>query len=419
MNVLALVDCNNFFVSCERVFRPELEGRPVIVMSGNDGCVISRSEEAKALDIPMGAPIFEVRPILVEHGVECLSANHELYVDFSRRVGEVLSRHSPQVENYSIDESFLTWTEAEEPLARARRLREEVMRWTGVPVSVGLAPSKTLAKLAADKAKKLGGALSLLDPTERDLVLHGTPAGHVWGIGRRLAERLSSYGVRSALDVARMSDPLARKVLGIGGLKLAWELRGTPCLALAETPPARQSVTVSRSFGEPVTSIEPLRAAVAGFAAQAAERLRRHGLAAGELRVYAGWREQGVEDFASANLKIAPTSDGGALVKAAVGLLETLFVEGRRHKKAGIVLSWLSPADGPQNELFDDGSAARSARLNKAVDRLNASLGAGTLRYAATAGWASWRPKSERRSPCWTTRWEDLPAVKGQRGPAA
>ncbi|MDX6768099.1 MAG: Y-family DNA polymerase [Elusimicrobiota bacterium] len=412
MSVVALVDCNNFFVSCERVFRPELEGRPVVVMSGNDGCVISRSEEAKALDIPMGAPIFEVRPTLVEHKVECISANHELYVDFSRRVGEVLARHSPVIENYSIDESFLTWTEPEDPLARARRLREEVIRWTGVPVSVGLAPTKTLAKLAADKAKKAGGALSLLDPVERDLVLHGTPAGGVWGIGRRLADRLSSYGVRSALDLASMPDARARKALGIGGLKLAWELRGTPCLALAEAPPARQSVTVSRSFGEAVLSVEPLRAAVAGFASQAAERLRRHGLAAGGLRVYTGWREEGVEDFASADRRIPPTNDGAALVKAAVGLLETLFVEGRRHKKAGIVLSWLSPADAPQNELFDDGSAQRAARRNRAVDRVNAALGAGTLRYAATAGWRTWVPKSERRSPCWTTRWEDLPAAK-------
>ncbi len=411
MSVLALVDCNNFFVSCERVFRPELEGRPVVVMSGNDGCVISRSEEAKALDIPMGAPMFEVRAIVAEHKVVCLSANHELYVDFSRRVGEVLARHSPEIENYSIDESFLTFPDGVDAVALAKRLRADVMRWTGVPVSVGLAPSKTLAKLAADKAKKLGGALSLLDADERALVLHATPAGHVWGIGRRLAERLSSYGVRSALDLAEMADPLARKVLGIGGLKLAWELRGTPCLRLADAPPPRQSVTVSRSFGAPVTSLEPLRGAVATFAAQASERLRRHALAAGELRVYTGWREEGVEDFASASARLTPTNDGAVLLKTAVGLLEGLFVEGRRHKKAGIVLNWLVPAESPQSELFDDGSAERAARRNKAVDRLNASLGAGTLRYAATANWRTWAPKSESRSPCWTTRWEDLPRV--------
>ena len=411
MSVLALVDCNNFFVSCERVFRPELEGRPVIVMSGNDGCVISRSEEAKALGIPMGAPIFEVRPTIVEHGVVCLSANHELYVDFSRRVGTVLARHSPEIENYSIDESFLTFPDDIDATRLARSLRAEVTRWTGVPVSVGLAPSKTLAKLAADKAKKLGGALSLLDAGERDLALRVTPAGQVWGIGRRLSERLSSYGIRSALDLAGTPDTLTRKVLGIGGLKLAWELRGLPCLPLAELPPPRQSVTVSRSFGAPVLSLEPLRGAVASFAAQAAERLRRHGLAAGELRVFTGWREEGVEDYASASAAIAPTNDGAVILKTAVGLLNDLFVEGRRHKKAGIVLNWLSPASSPQSELFDDGSAERAARRNKAVDRLNAALGPGTLRYATTANWRTWAPKSENRSPCWTTRWDDLPQV--------
>jgi DNA polymerase V len=412
VSVLALVDCNNFFVSCERVFRPSLEGRPVVVMSGNDGVIISRSEEAKALGIPMGAPVFEARPTLVEHKVECLSANHELYVDLSRRVGEVLARHSPEVQNYSIDESFLTFPDAAGALEKARLLREEVRRWTGVPVSVGLAPSKTLAKLAADKAKKLGGALSLLDEDERQAALHATPAGHVWGIGRRLTERLAGFGLRSALDVASADDKLLRSVLGIGGLKLAWELRGIPCLPLEEAPPSRQSVTVSRSFGEPVRSLEPLRTAVANFAAQAAERLRRHGLAAGELKVYTGWREDGVEDFASASEKLAPTNDGGALIKASVALLEKVFEQDRKHRKAGIVLSWLQPAATPQSELFDDGSAERKSRLNKAVDRLNASLGSGTLRYASQEEARAWRPKSQNRSPCWTTRWDDLPVVR-------
>lgn len=412
MSVLALVDCNNFFVSCERVFRPSLEGRPVVVMSGNDGVIISRSEEAKALGIPMGAPVFEARPALVEHRVECLSANHELYVDLSRRVGEVLARHSPEVQNYSIDESFLTLESPGSALAKAHALREEARRWTGIPVSVGLAPTKTLAKLAADKAKKLGGALSLLDEDERQAALHATPAGHVWGIGRRLTERLAGFGLRSALDVACADDKLLRTVLGIGGLKLAWELRGIPCLPLEEAPPSRQSVTVSRSFGQPVLALEPLRTAMANFAAQAAERLRRHGLAAGELRVYTGWREDGVEDFAQASTRLAPTNDGAGLIKASAALLERVFVDGRRHRKAGLVLSWLEPASTPQSELFDDGSAERKARLNKAVDRLNASLGSGTLRYASQEEARAWRPKSANRSPCWTTRWDELPVAR-------
>lgn len=409
MSVLALADCNNFFVSCERVFRPCLEGRPVIVLSNNDGCVISRSEEAKALGVGMGAPFFEVRALCAENGVVSISANHELYVDLSRRVGQVLNRHSPSVESYSIDESFLTWPDAESALERARALRAEVLRWTGLPVSVGVAPTKALAKLASDRAKRAGGVLSLLDARERERVLAETPVAHVWGIARRSAERLAPFGASSAADFAALDDALILKTLGIGGLRLAQELRGVSCLPFAASPALRKSILVSRSFGRPVGALEPLESAAASFAARAAERARRHGLRAGALRVFVGWREEGRVAGDDAARRLPPTDDTAVLVAAAKALVRELFVETRSYRRAGVVLGALEPADTGQRGLFDDGSVERSRRLMRTMDRLNAALGPGTLRYGGERVSRGWAPRCERRSPCWTTRWEDLP----------
>jgi DNA polymerase V len=412
MAAFALVDCNNFFVSCERVFRPKLERKPVIVLSNNDGCVISRSEEAKALGIGMAVPFFEIRPLVAERGVIAISANHELYVDLSRRVAEVLRRHAPTVEEYSIDESFLTLPEDGDLMARAWALRAEVGRWTGIPVSVGLAPTKALAKLASDKAKRAGGVLSLLDAGARARALAATPVEHVWGIARRSAARLAEHGVRTAADFADLSDPVIQKTLGIGALRLAQELRGVSCLTLAAAAPRRQSVTVSRSFGRPVGSLAALEAAVASFAANAAERARRHNLKAGALSVFLGWREDGRAAGDDAAVRLPPTDETSALVRAAKELVGRLFVEGRAFRKAGVVLGALETADSGQAEFFDDGRAERSRRLLKTMDRLNASLGPGTLRYGGAGLSRASASRSERRSPRWTTVWTELPTAR-------
>lgn len=412
MTAFALVDCNNFFVSCERAFRPELETRPVIVLSNNDGCVISRSEEAKALGVGMATPFFEIRALVAEHKIVSLSANHELYVDMSRRVSAVLSRHAPVVENYSIDESFLTLPDTKDLEARAHALRAEVKRWTGLPVAVGLAPTKALAKLGSDKAKKSGGVLSLLDPGIRDQLLDETPITHIWGIAKRSALRLEPYGIRTAGDFTRARDPLILSVLGVGGLKLAHELRGISCLTLAEAPAARQSVTVSRSFGKPVYGLGALQAALASFAARAGERARRHGLRAGEVGVHFGWREDQRPVLDGDSVKIPPTNDTPSLVRAAKALAEKLYVEGRAYKKAGIVLGGLEAADDSQKDFFDDGRAERATRLSRAVDGLNAALGAGALRYGGEKSTEGWSSRCETQSPSWTTRWEDLKTVR-------
>ncbi len=413
MSAFALVDCNNFFVSCERVFRPELESpRPVIVLSNNDGCVISRSEEAKALGIGMGVPFFEVKPIVAEYKVAVISANHELYVDMSRRVNSVLARHAPTVEAYSIDESFLTFPDAVDIEKKAFALRSDIRLWTGLPVSIGLAPTKALAKLASDKGKKGPGVLSLLDPRERDRVLADTPVTHLWGIAKRSALRLAPYGIATAAEFARAEDKLIRATLGIGGLKLAHELRGLSCLTLAEAPAERQSVTVSRSFAKPVYSLDALTSALSSFAARAAERARRHGLRAGVVSVHFGWREDDRPVMDGDWIRVPATADTPALTKAARALAEKLFVEGRGYKKAGIVLSSLEAADVPQAEFFDDGKAERSKRLARAVDGLNAALGSGALRWGGERASAGWGSRCESQSPCWTTRWEDLKSVR-------
>lgn len=412
MAVFALVDCNNFFVSCERVFRPELEKRPVIVLSNNDGVVISRSEEAKALGIGMAAPFFEVRALVVERGVVALSANHELYVDFSRRVSEVLSRHAPAVESYSVDESFLTLPDGDGLEARARALRAEVGRWTGIPVSVGLAPTKALAKLASDKAKKAGGVLSLLDPGVRARTLAATPVEHIWGIAKASAARLAAHGATTAAEFAALNDALILKTLGVGGLRLAHELRGISCLALAAAAPERQSVTVSRSFGRTVGSLAALESAVASFAARAAERARRHELKAGALRVFLGWREDGQLAGGDGGVRLSPTNDTTTLTRAAKELLGRQFVEGRAYRKAGVVLGDMRSADAHQTEFFNDGREERASRLLRVVDGVNASLGEGTLRYGGEQASRAWTPLRERRTPRWTTNWDELPSAR-------
>ncbi|TAN53810.1 MAG: Y-family DNA polymerase, partial [Rhodospirillales bacterium] len=282
---IALVDGNNFFASCEKVFDPSLRGVPVIVLSNNDGCAVARSSEAKALGIPMGAPLFKIRDIVKAHGVRVFSGNFELYGDMSRRVVEVLSTFTPDLEVYSVDESFLAFPGQGHGriLELGQTIRERVERWTGIPVGVGFGPTKTLAKLANYLAKKVAafdGVASLMEPEVRAVVLAQIPIGEVWGVGRALAPRLTAMGIRSAGDLAGLDPRRARKAFTVVGERLVRELNGLPCLGLDDVPPARQSAVVSRSFGRPVTSRDELLEALAAFAHRAGEKIRDEGLAA-------------------------------------------------------------------------------------------------------------------------------------------
>jgi DNA polymerase V len=413
---LALVDCNNFYVSCERVFQPELRGRPVVVLSNNDGCVIARSNEAKALGIAMGAPWHLHRDHLKAGGVIVRSSNHTLYGDMSRRVMDVLSRFTPDLEIYSIDEAFLGMSGFGASLeSHARALRAAVLQWTGIPVSVGIAPTKTLAKVAnrfAKKDAKHGGAVLLLDEAAQDAALAQTELTDLWGIAGRLAARLSVIGINTPFDLKRGDPRLIRERLGVVTMRLVLELRGVPCLDLERDIPDRKSIMASRSFGRPVTTLADMREAVAWHTARAAEKLRRQHLASAHLMVFIltnRFKPDDPQHCATRAVQLpAATSDSGKLISAALAGLASIWRDGNRYKKAGVVLLDLHPAAAVQEGLFDKADNTRRGALMRALDRLNLRYGRDAVSFAAAGCWRPWKMCREFLSPRYTTAWEEL-----------
>jgi len=413
---LALVDCDNFYVSCERVFDPGLLGRPVVVLSNNDGCIVSRSDEAKALGIRMGAPVHEERRLVEAHDVRVFSSNYVLYGDMSWRVMQTLSDFAPEVEVYSIDEAFLGLDCSGQREARAlgESVRERLKTWTGLPATVGVAATKTLAKIAARVARrsaKAAGVVVLSDARLTEAALARVAARDVWGIGPSRARVLKEAGVETALDLARADERWARRRLGVFGARVVLELRGTPCLPLESCPRPRHTVTTSRSFGRLVASREELCEAVAHFVRKAAERLRRARLAACVLVVFASTDRYGAGDqySAAATLRLPVPSDiTPELLAHARRGVEQIYREGFLYKKAGVTLLELVPASPAQGGLFDDVDRRRARRVAEAVDRINARHGEETVRYGVAAAGRPWRGKMEKRSPRYTTKWEEL-----------
>ncbi|WP_428568817.1 MAG: Y-family DNA polymerase [Solidesulfovibrio sp. DCME] len=417
----ALVDCNNFYASCERVFAPHLAGKPVVVLSNNDGCVIARSAEAKAVGVPMGAPAFQCRELFRRHGVAVFSSNYALYGDMSARVMSVLSRLAPRLEVYSIDEAFLDLTGlpggAE---AQARRIREMVGRWTGIPVSIGIAPTKTLAKLANRAAKKdprTGGVLDLAAHPDPDGLLEGLPAEEVWGIGRRHAAMLARHGIATARQFRDLPREFVQKRMTVRGVHTLLELRGFSCIDLEAAPPAPKTIMTSRSFGQAVTRREPLAEAVTDYVSRAAAKLRAKGLVAGGVQVF-------VQTYADATGRppyagmgvaapTAPTAHTPTLIHLAQAALADLFRPGHRYKKAGVILTGLEREVGRQLSLLDapGPQAGREKRLMAALDAVNAKWGRDTLYSAARSIDRPWAMRQARRSPRYTTAWAELPVV--------
>lgn len=422
---IALVDGNNFFASCERVLDPSLRGAPVIVLSNNDGCAVARSPEAKALGIPMGVPFFKIKDIVAAHKVRVFSGNFELYGDMSRRVVETLRGFTPDLEVYSVDESFLSWPGfqggAKELLELGQQIRDRVERWTGISVGVGFGPTKTLAKLANHLAKKVTafeGVASLMEVEVRQAVLEQIPVEEVWGVGRRLAPQLAAMGIRTAADLAALDPKKARRAFTVVGERLVREMNGLPCLGLDDVPPARQSAVVSRSFGRPVTSLGELQEAVAAFAHRAAEKIREEGLAASYIQAYAYANRFGPleERYAgqAGEALVEPTSDARLLIGEAKRLTESVWRTGVRFAKAGVLLAGLVEETSATFSLFGRSQAERdrSSRLMAAMDAVNARMGRDTVKPLAAGLAKPWQGKSARRSPAWTTRLEDLPLVK-------
>lgn len=413
---IALVDCNNFYVSCERVFQPELRGKPVVVLSNNDGCVIARSNEAKALGIDMGAPWHLHRERFAAAGVIVRSSNYTLYGDMSARVMEVLSQFTPDLEIYSVDEAFLGMAGFGARLeSHARALRAAVLQWTGIPVSVGIAPTKTLAKVASRAAKKdetHGGALLLLDEAAQDAALAKIGLTDLWGVAGRLAARLAAIGINTPLDLKHGDPRLIRERLGVVTLRLALELRGVACLDLERVTPDRKSIMTSRSFGRPVTTLPELREAVASYTGRAAEKLRRQHLATARLMVFIEtnrFKPDDAQHYAAwpVHLPMA-TSDSSKLIGAALAGLAAIWRDGYRYKKAGVVLLDLHPAAAVQEGLFDKADSPRRAALMRTVDRLNTRFGRDAVTFAAVGQRRPWKLRRELLSPCYTTAWDEL-----------
>ena len=415
--MIGLVDGNNFFVSCERVFNRRLVGRPVAVLSNNDGCCVSRSNEFKALGIAMGTPYFQLKDREVRGELSFCSSNYELYGDVSRRIVSILRDEAVDVEQYSIDEAFIypPTTAAEDYPAYGRRLRAKILRWVGIPCGVGFAPTKTLAKLANHIAKKRPDGVFLMpdDPTD---ILAGLPTGEVWGVGRRLPVKLRAARIITAQQLRDASDDTLRSIGGVMLLRTAMELHGIPCCEEKDYGAAPDTVSCSRSFGTPATTLDALEESVASFAAQAAAKLRRHGLIAAGCNIYAQvFAAGGGGDFVGRTVTFPkPTDATNEILRAFRPEVAALFTPGLRYRKTGVVFfGFEKPGVLQQADLFTPVQKTERSRLYKAVDALNARYGKGKVFSAAEGiGLRSWQMKRSKLSKRPTTRWDELMTVR-------
>ncbi len=423
-SVFALADCNNFYVSCERVFDPKLEGKPVVVLSNNDGCVVSRSNEAKALGIKMGAPVFELSGIIKRYGVKVFSSNYALYGDMSQRVMETISGFAEDIEIYSIDEAFLDLSGFvhENLTDYGMRISSAVKKWTGVPVSIGIGETKTLAKIANKAAKKSPETKGVLDLTVayvRERALAITDVADIWGIGIGYSEYLERIGVKNALQLRDADDTLINRIkrkMGVNGTRIIQELKGVPCYSVETSPEPKKGITVSRTFRQPIESLSELKEALATYVSMAAEKLRGENAVTRELSVFLHTSRFKKEDFyyriKTADLPI-PTMDTGELIRYAGETLEEIYKKGCLYKRVGVMFRELLPDNRIQTGLFDDVNRSRSKKLMKTLDSVNLKMGSGTLIYAATglSGIKPWHTVFKKRSPFYTTDWNQIPEV--------
>ena len=419
----ALVDCNNFFVSCERVFRPQLEGKAVVVLSNNDGCVVARSNESKALGIKMGTPLFQVRGLVDSGRLTVCSSNYVLYSDMSKRVMSILADSVPKIEQYSIDEAFLVLEgipEASIP-GLCSGLVEKIRKWTGIPVSIGVAPTKTLAKIAGRFAKKYRGykGVCLVDNDRKRLkALELTPVSEVWGIGRRLAPKLAAMGINTALDYAERPSEWVREHFLLHGLRTQMELNGTVCVE-AETDTARKSICCSRSFAEMIEEKDPLARRVADFAAQCARQLRKEGTAAQSVTTFLytnRFREDLDQYYPSHTIRLAAAAcNTQEIVTAALEAFGIIYRDGFRYKKAGVIVDDIVPESEIAMPLFDFDADLRRKNdaLSKVMDRINPVAAPPLLRMASQReGLYTEGVRSDHRSGRYTTDWNELIEVR-------
>ena len=424
--LFALVDVNNFYVSCERVFQPKLEGLPMVVLSNNDGCAVARSAEVKALGIKTGTPWFQMEEIAKKHGIQAYSSNYTLYGDMSNRVVQVLRTFTPNLEVYSIDESFLRietlLKSYSSPGDLGQTIKEKIKVTTGLPVCVGMGESKTLAKLANYLAKKhsqFSGVCDISTMPKEELYqwMTETPVGEVWGIGRQIAKRLQAMKIQTVFDLLQASPQLMRQQFGVVMERLCYELRGVSCLQLEEVAPAKQQIVSSRSFGQLVTSLTALTESVATHTARGAEKLRGQHSVTGALTIFIQtnpFKQNEPQHHQSILVPLSdPTDNTLTLTTAAIAGLKQIYQSGFRYKKAGVIFSLLADKPTVQQSLFDDIEVkGKSAGLMKALDSINSRFGNAVIRSAATGTTQAWQMRSDKRSPNYTTRWDELPVAR-------
>ena len=416
--VYALVDCNNFFASCERVFNPKLRGKPIVVLSNNDGCVISRSNEAKTLKIPMGAPAFKFSHIFEKHNVKVFSTNFTLYGDMSSRIMQILRNFTTQLEAYSIDEAFLDLHEIPTKSLEVycRMISDTVYKWTGIPVSIGIGKTKTLAKAGSELAKKnpsYSGVCNMDIETNNKLAqLH---VSDVWGIGRQYAKLLPRHNIHTALALKNAPDQWIRHNMTIQGLRTVYELRGTPCIELEQKPVARKSILTSRTFGNTVNTMKQLTESIAAFTAIACEKLRRQHSLGGKITVFIKTSPHRKQLQYSNTYTIQlhePTNYTPDFIEAALHGLHIIYQDGLQYKRAGVLITGIIPDNSIQLGLFSKNKNHKKQNsIMKTIDKLNYDWGRNTITYAILGTQKPWRMRQMKRSMRFTTRWDELVEV--------
>lgn len=418
MSLMALIDADSFYASTETLFDDRLRGRALVVMSSNDGNVIARSKEAKAMGIAMGERASVIRELQRHHDVVARSANFALYGDISRRIMRTIATLAPRMEVYSIDEAFIHLDDRDEPMVLGRAIRARVAQWCGIPVSIGIAPTKVLAKVATRLAKKQADGVVVLPTEDSDVraILQEIALTEVWGIATGFARRLETVGMRTACDVRDADPAVIRQLLGVVGARIAQELRGDACLALETQPPPRKSLVVSRSFGRAVHSLPDALTAIATHVQRAGEKLRHHGLLTGHVHFFLHTNPFSTsEQLVTIGGQVPlgdPTNDTCILLQACRAAVTRTFRPGLAYVKGGVLCLDLHPAATRQTSLLvDEASVQRRAQLFEVMDQLNRRA-RGTLAFARSLGGERWRPRAANRSPHYTTRWEDLPQVR-------
>jgi DNA polymerase V len=413
--IFALIDCNNFYASCERVFNPSLEGRAVVVLSNNDGCVIARTEEAKSAGIKMGVPVFEITDIIENSEVGIFSTNYTLYGDMSQRVMTILSMFSPEIEIYSIDEAFIeiSGIKGIDYLEYGKEIRETIKKWTGLPVSIGIAPTKTLAKIANHivKSRKLDTGVLMLDNKVTPDILRDIPVEEIWGIGERYAEFLISNGITNAFGLKNADVNWIRKHMHVVGHRIVNELSGESCLALEQVIQDKKDICTSRSYGHTLVEYDDIVQATASFATNCAEKLRSQKSCARVITVFLmtnkfakgpRYVNYAIEELPEAS------NDSSQIISATVKALKQIYRKGYRYKKSGVIVSELVPEDQVQLNLWHHEEKHENKDLMKVIDQMNRKLGKDKIKYAVQGNEKKWKMRQEKLSQKYTTKWDEI-----------